>query len=55
MIMLVVGGAVGCAFWGLVLALVLKWVRKLDRMPRWPIVGGLIVGALYGALTALSY
>ena len=55
MVMYVIGGAVGCAFWGLVLALGLKWGRKLKRIPRWPIVAGLIFGALYGALTALSY
>ncbi|WP_298127225.1 hypothetical protein [Brevundimonas sp.] len=51
----VVVGAVAFAFWGLVLAFVLKWARKLERIPRWPIIGGLIVGALYGAMSSASY
>lgn len=51
----IVGGALGLGFWGVVLAFILKWGKKLDRLPRWPISVGLVVGGIVGALQYASY
>lgn len=51
----IVGGALGLGFWGVVLAFILKWGKKLDRLPRWPITAGLVVGGIFGALQYASY
>ncbi|RZJ38330.1 MAG: hypothetical protein EON86_15890 [Brevundimonas sp.] len=39
----VVGALVG-ALYGLVAALIFKWVRKAQKMPTWPILTGLLLG-----------
>ena len=31
-------------FWGLVVALVIRWARKTPKMPSWPLVTGLLLG-----------
>lgn len=41
-------GAFAGAFWGLVAAFVLRWVRKSPKMPTWPIVTGLLLGLAFG-------
>jgi H+/Cl- antiporter ClcA len=53
-VMFLVAGALAGAFWGLVAALVLKWGRKLDRLPRWPILNGAMAGLLIGLIGSLG-
>lgn len=45
-----VGGGIGGAFWGLMVALIIKWARKEQKLPMWPIVTGLLLGMLSGLL-----
>lgn len=51
----ILGVGLALAFWGLVLSLILKSVKKLDRLPRGPILWGLLLGGMIGALMFLSY
>ena len=51
----IVSGALACAFWGVVLAFFIRWIKELDRLPRWPILASLVLGAGAGALIYLSY
>jgi hypothetical protein len=51
----IAAGALGCAFWGVVLAFILKGTRKLDRLPYWPVIGGLVIGGIAGVLKYSSY
>jgi hypothetical protein len=53
-VMFLVAGALAGAFWGLVAALVLKWGRKLDRLPRWPILNGAMAGLLIGLIGSMG-
>ena len=50
---LMVGALVG-AFWGFVAALLLKWGRKLDRLPRWPILNGALAGLVLSMIGSLG-
>lgn len=41
-------GTLAGAFWGLVIALGLKWARKSPKMPTWPIATGAMLGLAIG-------
>ncbi len=49
----VVSAMVGL-FWGLVVALVIKWARKAPRMPTWPLVTGLLLGPAFALIQMAS-
>jgi hypothetical protein len=48
------GGLAG-AFWGAVLAVALKLMRKKRGFPWWLIVSGTMAGAIFGFLKLSSY
>lgn len=47
-------GALGCAFWGLMAALLIRWARKVKKLETWPIVTGALLGAFGGLLNSLN-
>lgn len=55
MLMFVVAGGLAGAFWGAVLAFILKWLRKPQKFAWWPVVLGAVAGATFGLLKVLSY
>ncbi len=46
MIAMFIGMAAAGAFWGLMVALGLRWARKQRELPTWPIVSGVLRGRL---------
>lgn len=48
-------GGVAGAFWGAVLAVALKLVRKRRGFPWWLIITGMMAGSLFGFLKVSSY
>lgn len=50
MIAMFIGMAAAGAFWGLMVALGLRWARKQRELPTWPIVSGVLLGLLGAVL-----
>ena len=48
MIWFFIAPALAGAFWGFVVALIIKAVKKAPEMPTWPIVTGLLLGLIPG-------